>query len=492
MGRTSVRVLHIALLRLGVLLAALVAALPAGAQPAEPDAGLRVEGIMADYQVQPGQVIRHPMNVRLGKDAPTPLDVLVEPRGLGQALDGATLALEPGEDTTPYSARTFITNIDTTTFHLEPGAAQNLTATITVPEDVRPGTRYADIYVHTKPTANGRVGVVLAAHVTVILTVPGFEFRPTGSISKLDIQPVQSGKPIQATTVFQNTSDRHFRANALVAITDANGKQLAQMLVPHAGSSILPGFPRAYNAIFPLLDKLDGLPPGTYGAESKIVLDDGSLIDERKTTFQVTAPYQPFPDLDPNTVTVVTYNDEEPGPIDARLKSDLRLVFKDTGKVSGTVVLGRFANPPANAPRISDSLGDGGLARPGVKFWGVAVQGFTRGTAELTGFYRDQELNGLQPNSLFLADHVPGTPGWTKLDNLGVFPNAQNVRGELAVNVLSAAVPIVLSGDPASATLLDVLSGNWLVIAAALLLAAGTMSGVIWMVRRRRSRSQLA
>jgi len=458
------------------------------AQTATTDAGLRIEGIMAEYTVQPGQVLTHQMRVSLGKDAQAPLDVLVDARGLGQGLDGATLALEPADDSSPYSARTFISNIDHTSFHLEPGSVQAVTATIEVPSTVTAGMRYADIYLHTLPSGSGRVGVVLAAHVTVILTVGGAEFTQTGKISKLDVLPVESGKPIQVTTVVQNTGNRHYRANALIAITDTSGKEVAQVLVPQSGSSILPGFPRAYTASFPLLNKLEGLATGMYGADSKIVLEDGQLIDERKTTFQITAPYEPFPDLDPSTRVVVTYNDEEPAPIDARLQADLRVVFSNTGKVSGTVVLGRFKNAPAGAPSIADPLGDGGLGKPGLKYWGVAVQGFSRGSAEVTGFYRDQELNGVQPNSVLLVRRVSAATPWTKLDNLEVFPNAQNVRGELSVQLLNAGAPIGLAGDPHTPTLLDAIVSSWIVGVMLGVLVLALIGGLA--VVRRRGRSQ--
>jgi len=379
------------------------------------------------------------MHVRLGKDARDPLDVLVDPRGLGQALDGATIALDPADDRSPYSARTFISNIDHTRVHLEPGATETVNATIKVPDDVKSGTRYADIYFHTEPSGSGRVGVILATHVTVILTLAGSDFSQTGSISKLEVAPVESGKPIQVTTVVQNTGNHHYRASSLVGITNASGKDVAQVLVPQSGSSILPGTTRAYVAAFPMLDNLDGLPVGTYVADSKIVQDDGHLIDERKTQFQVTAPYDPFPDLDPSTRVVIKYNDEVPGPIDARDKADLRVVFSDTGKVTGTVVLGRLRNSPDGAPRMTDAIGDGGLNKPGLKYWGLAAQGFSKGKAEITGFYKDAELNDVVPNSLLLADRVGSS--WVKLDNLSVFPNAQNVRGELPVEALNASVP---------------------------------------------------
>jgi hypothetical protein len=451
------------------------------------DAGLGVDGVIANYTVQPGQVLEHTMNVRLGKDAPQPLDVQVDARGLGQGLDGAAIALEPAEDTSPFSARTFVTNIDHTRLHLEPGSAQSVKATIAVPDDVNSGMRYADIYFHSEPTGSGRVGVVLATHVTVILSLAGSEFTQTGSINKLDVAPVESGKPIQVTTVVQNTGNQHYRANALVGITDARGKQIAQVLVPQSGSSILPGFPRAYVAAFPLLDNLDGLPVGAYSVDSKIVLDDGRLLDDRKTSFQVTEPYDPFPDLDPSTRVVVKYNDEEPKPIDAREQADLRVVFSDTGKVTGTVVLGRFKTSPSGAPRISDATVDGGLNKPGLKYWGLAVQGFSKGMAEVTGFYADPELNGILPNSLLLAHRVSAASGWVKLDNLSVFPNAQNARGDVPVQVLTASVPIALSGDPVAPTLLDALSNYPVIVGAIALLMVGLLGGAFAIGRRRRS-----
>jgi hypothetical protein len=478
---------RLAFLRAFLLATIFLAPVVADAQSATTDAGFGVDGVIADYTVEPGQVLQHAMHVRLGKDAGEPLDVSVDPRGLGQGPDGATIALDPADDRGPYSARTFITNIDHTRLHLEPGDTQTVTATITVPNEVKSGTRYADIYFHSEPSGSGKVGVILATHVTVILTLAGSDFTRTGNISKLDVAPVESGKPIQVTTIVQNTGNRHYRANALIGIVDARGKDIADVLVPQSGSSILPGFPRTYTAAFPMLDNLDGLQPGRYVADSKIVMDDGSLVDERKTQFEVSQTYDPFPDLDPNTRVVVKYNDEVPDQIDARDKADLRVVFSDTGKVTGTVVLGRLKNPPNGAPRMTDAIADGGLNKPGLKYWGVAAQGFSKGMAEITGFYKDTELNGVVPNSLLLADRVSTASGWVKLDNLGVFPNAQNVRGELPVQALNASVPIGLSGDPATPTLLESLGGYPVLIGGLLLFMLLLVGGGFAIGRRRRA-----
>ena len=207
---------------------AVMAAMPwtLSAQPIAPDASFGVEGVIGEYTVHPGQTLQHKMTVSLGSAAATGLDILVDARGLTEGPDGATIATSPEEDTTPFSARSFISNIDHPTFHLEPGSAQLVIATIAVPEDTKSGMRYADIYIHTNPTGTTRVGYVLATHVPLLLTVGDATFTGSGQVTGLQVPPVESGKPIEANLNFKNNGDHHFKADADFTLLDGSGKQM--------------------------------------------------------------------------------------------------------------------------------------------------------------------------------------------------------------------------------------------------------------------------
>src|SRR5262245_9752730 len=98
---------------LGGLTALLLAISPAttSAQVSQ-DAALSVEGLLAEYTVQPGQVVTHTMKISLGRKAVDSLDMLVDVLGLGETPDGAVIGLQPDADTNAYSARAFIQRID--------------------------------------------------------------------------------------------------------------------------------------------------------------------------------------------------------------------------------------------------------------------------------------------------------------------------------------------------------------------------------------------
>jgi hypothetical protein len=465
--------------------AAMIAILPAtGYTQPETDAGLSIKGVLAEYTVEPGQVLTHALDVHLGVDAHDPMDIQVDARGLGETPDGAVDALTADRDKNPLSAREFIRSIDPAHFRLQPGASQVVKATLDVPSDMQ-GTRYADVYVHSLPTGSGQVGTILAANVPVILSVDGAPQTATASIVTLSAARATSGQPIKIDATVTNTGNHHFKADAVVSLSDASGKQVAQQRVSNSGLSLLPGYPRKYSAVFTLLDKLAGLPAGTYTVQAQVVLPDGTVLDERRTSLQLTEAYQPFPGIDPASLVVTTFNDQEPGVIDARSKADVLLEFHDTGKVTGVVVIGRFNDEPTGRTPFAAAIDAGGTGKPGRKFVGVGVQGFSRGSADLSLFYRDNELNGISPNSLFLASLVPDGR-WGKLDDQGVYPGANNTRGHLTVAAFNSNPIFGLGGEPESPPPAGSPLSNPLVV---VVLALGVLilpSATLLLVMRRR------
>jgi hypothetical protein len=258
---------------------------------------------------------------------------------------------------------------------------------------------------------------------------------------------------------------------------------------------MLPGLERVYTARFGLLDRLDGIPPGVYTAQVKFVhTETGQVLDTGSAAFQITVPYQPFPDLDPDTIVVVNYNNEVPYPIDARAKADLQVTFSTTDKVTGTVVLGRFKAEPARTPHAGDIADAGGLGKPGLKYWGIGVDGFSAGSAQVTGYYRDTELGAAQANTLFMGYLPSGAQRWMKLDNQGVFPNIQNTRGEIGVGALNLSPIIALASAPPvevsgvqDTSLLGLLQQYWIVVGGIVLVLLIVPSLVLVLTRRRRA-----
>jgi hypothetical protein len=415
---------------------------------AQGDAGLGVENVLGEYTVSPGQVVEHAMRISLGATAPAPLEVKIEPRGLGQGPDGSTVALTDAEDKSPQSARAYFQKLDRGELHLEPGDSVSVKATFAIPNDAEPGTRYADIYIHSQPTGSGRVGVVLAANVPILLTIPGAPMVETGTITSLDVPTPLSGRPIKLTATAVNTGNHHFKADAVFTLLDPAGQVVTRQVVPMSGSSLLPGFPRLYQASMSMLDRAAvGLPAGTYTAEAALRHSDGRTLEMKRTPVQINAPYQPFPDIDPASLFVRQFENEEPGHIDARRETDVDLDFRDTGKVTGTLVIGRFRRDPQGLS-IAAPIPDGGLdlGHPAQKYVGIGVQGFTRGQVDTSLYYRDTEISGVNVNSLFMA--LRGPDRWTKVDGQSVFPGAQNVRATLPVSVFNDNPAFALAGDP--------------------------------------------
>ena len=98
-----------------------------------------------------------------------PMDVSLEVGGLGTTRDGRPKLIPGGDDSSPYSARQFIT-LDKTTLTLDPNKPQTVTATIKIPGDVGAGGRYAMIHIYTA-AKGGTVALVTAVDVPVVLTI---------------------------------------------------------------------------------------------------------------------------------------------------------------------------------------------------------------------------------------------------------------------------------------------------------------------------------
>jgi hypothetical protein len=253
--------------------------------------GLSVDGALVNITLSPGQNYIHTMQITSGSSYA--MDMKVEARGFGQTLDGSNIELIPQDDNGVYSARSFISNIDKTSFRLEPGTSQQVKATITIPNGTTPGTRYAIIYVYSQANGNDKVGLVVAADIPVIISIPGLEPGKTGDITDLRISEIQSGQPVEALTTFKNTGNYLYKVKGKVSVTDASGSTVYQTDIPLTASSILPTFSRTIHTGIYSSDPAKTLPAGTYQVETTITLDDGTVLDTQKTSFNLAESYQP-------------------------------------------------------------------------------------------------------------------------------------------------------------------------------------------------------
>ncbi|MGD1004399.1 MAG: hypothetical protein ABR887_03160 [Methanoregulaceae archaeon] len=272
-------------------------------------AGLTVIGSKYMNTVSPGDTVIHTMTIETLTTDP-PMGVTVDVMGFGQAIDSGYIALDPKDDTSPYSARTFIT-LDSNNFQLTPGDKKVVTATITVPKNIGSGGRYAIIYVSSSPFASGgSTGFVTAYNVPIMLTLAGPGVTQTGSITDLNIGAIDPGQPILITTTFKNTGNVHYY-NTLneVRVTGSGGKEIAVVSKGPIPVAVIPSYTVNYKVI---LEK--ALPPGTYTVASKVSLQDGTILDTKTTSLEIKSSYvAPSQEVDitltPNKPSILSSSD---------------------------------------------------------------------------------------------------------------------------------------------------------------------------------------
>jgi hypothetical protein len=409
---------------------------------------LLVNNAKLELAATPGQVYVHKMQVGIGATSPA-MDVQVTVNGFGQTPDGAFQPLPPEQDHNPTSARSFITQIDKPSFHLEPGTAVPLAATITVPPDVGNHAYYATLYIHSTPIGQGGgVAQILAVVVPIVITPAGAQLNRTGTLADLQVGPVVAGKPIDIVATVQNTGNYHFKVKGEVTITGPAGQAVAVLPIELTTTSIIPSFTRALRVSYAALDQPKGLAPGTYTVAAKVAREDGELIGTRQTTFQVAGSYQVCPGTDDSHVLVKDFKNQDPGTIDARAQADVMITFEGTGNVTGQVAVCGYAQEPTINPRFSGDVQSGGTGNTGLKFASVRVSGFGEGVAHVAFHYNSQDLGAANPNSLFTAYLAQNF--WRKLDNLVLQSGAQLVLGDMPVQAMKDGSYIAMAVDTAS------------------------------------------
>lgn len=252
-----------------------------GVIPAVADPGLIVGGAVIGKEVYCGSY-SHVMTVGLDvKDAAA--DVTVSVEGLGQKNDGVFQGLPPAIDTSPYTARGFIT-LDKTSFYLEPGEFENVNVTINVPAGVGDGGRYAAIRVYAAPAGGEGVKSTTGFTVPVLLTVQGSDLIHTGRITGLAASAVYPDEPCRILTTFKNTGNHHYKVKGEVTVCGADDRELAVIDIPLTPSAIIPTMSVALGADFL---PAGGLVPGSYKARSRIMLEDGTVLDQAAHEFMI-------------------------------------------------------------------------------------------------------------------------------------------------------------------------------------------------------------
>ena len=222
--------------------------------------------------------------------------------GFGENPDGSIIPISPQNDTSAYTARTWI-SIDET--HLAAGVNQSLNITVTVPTGTAPGEKYGAVYMHSQPTGQGNTGIMVSSVIPIVITVTGTGYIPTpsGTITNLVIASAIAGSPLEIDTTFKNAGNCRIGppanvpyaadASDTVTVKDASGNQVSQVIVPIALASmpsLLPTFSRTFKALLSKSGSNTGLDPGNYTVESKVILSTNTVLDTKTLSFQVVQP----------------------------------------------------------------------------------------------------------------------------------------------------------------------------------------------------------
>lgn len=262
------------------------ALLIAGAVLVSPALALKVEGARIALDVEPGRSYTSPIGISI-KPEESGGTFAIDVMGFGQTpADGSYTALDASSDTSPSSARPFIT-IDRPTVSLKPGERADVTATIAVPPGTRDGGRYAIILVHPAASASGApAAFATAVAIPVFLTVKAGTVTEAGEISAVEPPVAEVGKPFVVATTFRNSGNYHYYgAVHNVTIIDTKGNVVASVKSEPFVRAIVPGQSVRFTASI-----TNGLPQGTYQVNARVEKQDGGLLAERKVTLQAGNP----------------------------------------------------------------------------------------------------------------------------------------------------------------------------------------------------------
>jgi len=230
----------------------------------------------------------------------------MEVGGLGQTPSGGTQSVAAQQDTSPYSARSWVT-IDKS--HMDIGSNQTLKVTVNVPAGTSPGEKYASITLYNQSAGQGSTSIISGIIIPLIFTVDpsSFTASPSGQITDLQVKNTYSGKAIDLLTYFTNTGNARV-TGAKINVSIKDSSQIVKWQssdLSIAQPSVIPNYAREIKCSYNV-----GLPLGSYTTTSIITLASGTLLI-RTVSFTVVDP-PPLPAAPtltaPGSLTV-------PGPV---------------------------------------------------------------------------------------------------------------------------------------------------------------------------------
>ncbi len=262
---------------------------------------LGVTGSKFMETMPPGSERIHTMTLNI-EGATEPLDIQADIMGFQNGPDGAYHAVNANEDTSPYSARTYIT-LDRTQVHLTPGKPETIRATISLPQNAGSGGRYAMIYIHSAVQQQKSFGFISAVAVPVMITIGDSDVVETGTIMRVSVGDIATGQPFIVTTGFQNTGNHHYYGiTNTVVISGANGVIATESVGPIVWA-VVPG--STVDLRIPIRTPLS---IGKYTVTSTVTREDGTILDSKTENIEVATPFTP-----PPTSTTITLTPQSEG-----------------------------------------------------------------------------------------------------------------------------------------------------------------------------------
>ena len=414
--------------------------------------------------VSPGQIFTQTMNVSIGPNTPA-TTVTVDIDGVAQSNNGTYILLDAAHDTSPDTARPFIT-VNKSSFYLQPGGSQALVATISIPQDASLGGYFAVIHISNPPVAESGSNLAISTAVNdpVYLTIKGSQLNQTGTITGITTGTITNSQPITITTSFQNTGNIYFKVEGQTTITNDQGVTLGTIPMPLTSSSIIPGMSRNLEAIF---TPSGSLSPGTYTIRSVVMSSDSILLDKSDGTFTIKAPYKPPPAL--GTVSLAPS-----GASTLKTNDGTISVYFPVGAAAIPVDISLNTITAAQLPVAPDGYGF-----TGIYFQINGLTGLLAKNATVTVQYTPDDLSkaGGKASSLVLTRWDPGTNKWVVLRT-----KANNTAMTLSANSKQLGIMAV------AASLVPPSSGiNWIIIGpivAVVIIVA--IVGILLITRRKR------
>jgi hypothetical protein len=240
-------------------------------------------GTKFQAEAVPGGEVSYDILVSLSADEHVPkqievvfLDWYQDPKGLNRGVD-------INADIAPYSAKEHL-SASPGNFTLKPGTSQKVKIEGIMPEG--DGCRYAIISVRFMPNATMKsegVGIAFGINTLVLLTISGSKVVETGDIMNMSLEEPVSSNSQNATVMFKNTGNYHYKVNASASLKDEKGNVLATAS-PEIVGSIIPTAVRMIE--FPLIPK-SKLKAGTYKVAAKVSLANGTVLAAKETMFEL-------------------------------------------------------------------------------------------------------------------------------------------------------------------------------------------------------------